>query len=197
MRTSNIILSILAAALFSSCSFFKDIQVEKRRYSNGYYVHVKQDRVTQKENEISSTAKEENNSTMENPSRAEQNIPAFKSAHKVDELPAPPKQQDSYEREFADKARANDQFKPGVTPHKPVHGATENQSTHDSDVELVLLVILAILLPPLAVYLVEGTTSRFWVILILTLLAFFGFVYYLASLLWLIAMIWALVIVLT
>ena len=43
-----------------------------------------------------------------------------------------------------------------------------NHSVNPQDDE-VLLVILAILLPPLAVYLLEGLTTNFWIDLILTL----------------------------
>ena len=44
-------------------------------------------------------------------------------------------------------------------------------SGQDVDVELTLLVILAVLLPPLAVYLKEGEiNSRFWISLLLTLI---------------------------
>lgn len=45
------------------------------------------------------------------------------------------------------------------------------KSGKDSDTNTLLLVILAILLPPLAVYLYEGEiNTRFWISLILTLL---------------------------
>lgn len=47
-----------------------------------------------------------------------------------------------------------------------------------SDVSLVVLVILAILLPPLAVALKEGITNRFWISLLLTLLFFLPGVIY-------------------
>ena len=47
----------------------------------------------------------------------------------------------------------------------------EKRAGREAETSLLLLVILAILLPPLAVYLKEGEiNSRFWVSLILTLL---------------------------
>lgn len=47
----------------------------------------------------------------------------------------------------------------------------DKRAGRDTDTSMVLLVILAILLPPLAVYLKEGEiNSRFWISLILTLL---------------------------
>ncbi|RNI28360.1 YqaE/Pmp3 family membrane protein [Rufibacter immobilis] len=44
------------------------------------------------------------------------------------------------------------------------------RQTHDTN--KILLIILAILIPPLAVGLYEGITSRFWISLLLTLLFF-------------------------
>lgn len=41
-----------------------------------------------------------------------------------------------------------------------------------SDIDLTLLVILAILIPPLAMGLYDGITKRFWISLLLTLLFF-------------------------
>lgn len=41
-----------------------------------------------------------------------------------------------------------------------------------SDVDLTLLIILAILIPPLAMGLYDGITKRFWISLLLTLLFF-------------------------
>ncbi|MGV3640597.1 MAG: YqaE/Pmp3 family membrane protein [Adhaeribacter sp.] len=47
-----------------------------------------------------------------------------------------------------------------------------------ADTNMVLLIILAILIPPLAVGLKEGITSRFWISLLLTLLFFIpGMIY--------------------
>ena len=47
----------------------------------------------------------------------------------------------------------------------------DKRAGRDAETSLLLLVILAILLPPLAVYLKEGEiNSRFWISLILTLL---------------------------
>lgn len=53
------------------------------------------------------------------------------------------------------------------------------KSGADADTNLLLLVLIAILLPPLAVYLYEGEiNNRFWISLILTLLGFLpGIIY--------------------
>ncbi len=46
----------------------------------------------------------------------------------------------------------------------------KNSSSPASDVDTILLVILAILIPPLAVFLFEGVTTRFWIDLILAII---------------------------
>lgn len=46
------------------------------------------------------------------------------------------------------------------------------QNSSSSDVELILLVIIALFIPPLAMYLYDGeASSRFWISLVLMLLA--------------------------
>ncbi len=52
------------------------------------------------------------------------------------------------------------------------------QLRRDTDTDLLLLVIIAILLPPLAMGLYDGITNRFWISLLLTLLFYVpGLVY--------------------
>lgn len=67
------------------------------------------------------------------------------------------------------------------------------------DVELILLVILALIIPPLAVFIYEGATQRFWIDLILAILGYGVGFWLLGGLGWvcgLIAVIYALLIVL-
>ncbi len=90
-----------------------------------------------------------------------------------------------------------DQFKPRsiatiITKAKQERILTEavnkNGSSSQSDVKLIILVILAIFLPPLACYLKEKTTNTwFWVTLILCLLVFSYWFFHLGGLAWLIA----------
>jgi uncharacterized membrane protein YqaE (UPF0057 family) len=66
----------------------------------------------------------------------------------------------------------------------------KKEKRDDGDVTLLLLVILAILLPPLAVWLKEGEINvKFWISLVLSLLVF------LLWPLWLIAIAYALLVV--
>jgi uncharacterized membrane protein YqaE (UPF0057 family) len=56
--------------------------------------------------------------------------------------------------------------------------AEKQQQNESQRVETILLVILAILIPPLAVYLAKGIGTEFWISLILTLLFFIpGIIY--------------------
>ena len=73
----------------------------------------------------------------------------------------------------------------------------KGSSTAASDVDLVILVILAIFIPPLAVFLKEGATSRFVLDLILALIGVVGWwIFPFAGLAYLAAIIYALIIVL-
>ena len=61
---------------------------------------------------------------------------------------------------------------------KAVKQAVKSAKENGSDTELLLLVILAILLPPLAMALYDGISTRFWISLILTILGFLPGVIY-------------------
>ena len=54
----------------------------------------------------------------------------------------------------------------------------KNNSKRNNDLSIVILVILALLIPPLAVFLVRGIGTEFWISLILTLLFFLPGVIY-------------------
>jgi len=82
---------------------------------------------------------------------------------------------------------------------KKVNLPKKTQKAPASDVELILLVILALIIPPLAVYLYEGATQRFWIDLILALIGFGVGFWLLGGLGWicaLVSVIYALLIVL-
>lgn len=61
---------------------------------------------------------------------------------------------------------------------KAIKQAVKTAKKNGSDTDLILLVILAILLPPLAMALYDGISTRFWISLLLTLLFFIpGMIY--------------------
>ena len=75
----------------------------------------------------------------------------------------------------------------------------KKQSAPAADVSTILLVILALIIPPLAVFLFEGATNRFWIDLILAILGWGVGFWLLGGLGWvcgLVAVIYALLIVL-
>lgn len=77
-------------------------------------------------------------------------------------------------------------------------GSTSELSQSASDIAIILLVIIAIFIPPLAVFLYEGATSRFWIDLILAIIGWSVGWYLLGALAWLaglLAVIYAILIV--
>jgi uncharacterized membrane protein YqaE (UPF0057 family) len=75
-------------------------------------------------------------------------------------------------------------------------GKAKGHAKGDSDVNLILLIILAIFIPPLAVFLKNGVDKWFWITLILFLLAFSFLFFKLGGLAGLAAVIIALLVVL-
>jgi uncharacterized membrane protein YqaE (UPF0057 family) len=183
MKTTTYLLAFLVAFIFSSCGMFKDVSIEKRHYRNGYYVQKRGDRVTEKtvvkenveatENAVVAKTAEENNtsvgenSTQPTPAPATANSFTKEKSKKHFSAPALFKKG----KDFVNKTI------PAVSP-KPATPAT----AHDEEaaVALVLLIILAIILPPLAVLLADGFGIHFLVDLIFWLLGF-GFVIFITS----------------
>jgi uncharacterized membrane protein YqaE (UPF0057 family) len=94
------------------------------------------------------------------------------------------------------KLRTADYYLPIVASHRTENNALSAAS--NVNVNTVVLVILALLIPPLAVFLFEGATKRFWIDLILAIIGIgIGFgILHIAFLCALIAVIYALLIVL-
>lgn len=94
-------------------------------------------------------------------------------------------------RETMDRASIADRYE---TLKKDSRGAAGGSGAH-----IIILVILALLIPPLAVFIYEGVTTRFWIDLILALVGYgvgFGLLGGIGGLLGLVAVIYALLIVL-
>lgn len=95
----------------------------------------------------------------------------------------------------------NDSKKQSISEEKKSKDLTKKKSTKApaGDVNTILLVILAIIIPPLAVFLYEGASGRFWIDLILALIGWGVGFWLLGGLGWLcgiVAIIYALLIVL-
>jgi uncharacterized membrane protein YqaE (UPF0057 family) len=102
-----------------------------------------------------------------------------------------PETRASTSRETIDRQSIADRYE---SHKKDSRGAAGGSSAN-----LILLVILALIIPPLAVFLYEGATKRFWIDLILALVFYgvgFGLLGGIGGLLGLVAVIYALLIVL-
>jgi len=72
----------------------------------------------------------------------------------------------------------NKSLKEKRTVRKELRQVLKAARVNASDGETILLVILAILLPPLAMAIYDGISTRFWISLLLTLLFFIPGVIY-------------------
>lgn len=182
MKTTTCLFALVVAFIFSSCGMFKDVSIEKRHYRKGYYVQVRTDRPIEKEvvkekvnpKEVLAADKaegENNPSAGEISTQLTPPIAALKSFSKENSKHFSPPS-------IFKKGKAVFQERDVVFKPKPV----EPTPAHDEEsaIALVLLIILAILLPPLAVLLVDGLGVHFLIDLIFWLLSF-GLVIFVAS----------------
>lgn len=202
MKKISFISALVFAIAFSSCKMANDLQIEKRHYGKGYYVHVRNshtdvasvengtgaalvsDNVSPENNLGGTTVSPENISTSENQSKILSNKSAVSNNSSKQHSP------------FA----KNENKKANSVENKTSVSISKNQTPSSEpagNVSQLVLVILAILISPLAIYLKEGVTMRFWVDLICWLLGYgvVGFAYYAGGLV-LFAVVFALLIVL-
>lgn len=199
MNKQLLVFAAILAIFTSSCS---SLRIEKRHYKNGFYVH-KSGVKTHNGAPTAAMTEEIENATE---AKQGQNLPASDDSN-ITPVPQPgimsiPAQvvgnqtpttphAISTEPTVSDEI-TNAEEKPAVAK------AEDAEPTAADDTETILLVILAILLPPLAVYMKEGVTTRFWIDLICWLLGggFFFTPFFYGGGLWLFAVIFALLIVL-
>lgn len=169
---------VLAVAL-SSCG--SALQITKKRHSNGYYVNFGNDHHKTKtvdEKTVAKVKKQlQNNEKTKNESATED------LANKIEENQAE-------ENTFSDRlATLQKKESRASTKHaKQAISATkaskklnrkkikavkkaikESKSDDTEDIAQLLLIILAIICPPVAVYLMRGISTHFWISVILTL----------------------------
>jgi uncharacterized membrane protein YqaE (UPF0057 family) len=191
---------LIAIILLSSCS--NKFSLQKRRYNKGFYF-AKMHR--NKSNEHSSTEMKSVKVLPESKESPEVEIVTASAAEiqktSSEELNPP------VQAEAKTKTKKNQSSAPIVVfaPKKfrdliKETAAFSNPATpkaSDSDVKLILLVILAIFIPPLAIYLKDQSTNKwFWITLILCLLSFTVFFFVFGGLFWLISIVIALLYVL-
>jgi uncharacterized membrane protein YqaE (UPF0057 family) len=180
--------------IFSSCS---SLRIEKRHYNKGFYVDFGNDKKSSAA--VDQVDHQEKVSVETAPQSVQENSDVQASTElnsaDVERSIASPTNTVDNERPAAASTTDDAVLKNDATTVEKNTAAQSVPADNDSDVALILLVILAILLPPLAVFLVQGASKWFWVTLILCL---FGggifFVPYLGGL-WLISVIIALFVV--
>jgi uncharacterized membrane protein YqaE (UPF0057 family) len=166
-----------AAFVFSSCSGSGDLTIQKRRYSNGFYVHRSStpdaSEKSISENAQSAAALQPEAAPATAAITAAEPQPAQASASAVQPAAQPAVAKSNRSAVHA-PAAAEKQSRPDTKvseSSKPAVSTTEKPVTPtDADTNLVLLVILAIIIPPVAVFLKDGLSTNFWISLILTLL---------------------------
>ncbi|HTL81048.1 MAG TPA: YqaE/Pmp3 family membrane protein [Bacteroidia bacterium] len=166
---------ILSLGIFlASCSGLRQMDLDKRHYRNGFYVH----RSGNVNNEVSST------NTI-NPAADNISSAAVVPANTVTATPfaqqAGTPVSENKTASVQVLSSANDLHAENkTTTSNPVESSTQNSTMiihHDhmpaggGDTDIILLVILAILIPCVAVLLKEGgITTNFWIDLLLMLL---------------------------
>ncbi len=204
MKTKHLLrlFSFFTAAIFlASCSTYVDIA--KRQFNTGYYVHVSGKKSVNEKNSFVQKNSEQRlhhfaSSEIKNPEiNKEENkvipteIPATAS---VSHKPVSGKKNISQPREnFSREIKKQaSQIENTFSKKQLIKAIT---SRRGGDVNTLVLIILCLFIPPLAVYLKVGIGKQFWIDLIfyvLALGAFGGYGY--LGLAWLIAVIYAFVI---
>jgi uncharacterized membrane protein YqaE (UPF0057 family) len=187
------VLAIAIVALASSCSTTNDVAsnrgIQKRKYNKGFFVSKNPKSFNKKhdvENTkdinsfdevtevINSQTKSKNITTKEKVIANNKKIAATEntvkttSNEKKNTIENSLKSSKNNDEIFEENEINNNITKKDVKSKlKSKKHKTKNTG---GDVDLVVLVLLAIFLPPLAVFLYEGITTRFWINLVLTLL---------------------------
>jgi uncharacterized membrane protein YqaE (UPF0057 family) len=202
MKTNSILL-LLCIVLLSSCA--GKFGVMKRRYNKGFYVSVSGERKNSQVVEEHKKALRPARADMVQPEKKVEN--SFQATALKAENHAPAEERRAEARSNSGpvaSAGAPLKAAPSVVRSlaaiKEIQkaGSETSSESGDGDTDLILLVILAIFIPPLAVYLKDKAVSKwFWIVLILSLLGLVGWwVFPFAALAWLLAVIFAILYVL-
>jgi uncharacterized membrane protein YqaE (UPF0057 family) len=201
MKKTGLLLTLGLAMGFASCKMNDNLQLVKRHYGNGYYVHVRNNHTDAvvAESEKSKVVVNENN-TVASAEQKNDNVTVSAPSQTVTtktfcepKISKTPKTNHAVltQRESPKTNPAKKAIQKIITPFKkPV-------SEPGGDTNQALLVLLAKLISPFAVFLKEGATTRFWIDLICWLLGVgsVGFIFYGGGLL-LFAIVFAILIVL-
>ena len=199
MKTIYAISGIIFLVLFSSCS---SLRIEKRHYRGGYYVDFVSgktsdaDRTQSKTSEIAENPEVVTTAgiTVTSPAAPEQQFAGPSAA------PVVMDSENKTERTAPTPTKGPEHNVPAPAGDKTdahIDHPADDNSHPETDTMLIIEVILCFLIPPLAIYLKEGITTRFWIDLICFLfVALFFTPFRYGSALWLFAVIFALLIIL-
>lgn len=167
MKKFYLLLSLAALIGLSSCS---SLRIEKRHYNKGWYV----DFGTQKNEREEAPADKTATVTESGATVSEEHAAPVASPTVSEEAPAPtavsvnPVSVNPDVLPDADKTISDNE--PVVNPEQDEKASGNNSALPGerpgSDVDQLVLIILAIFIPPLAVYLVQGVSTMFWITLI-------------------------------
>jgi uncharacterized membrane protein YqaE (UPF0057 family) len=177
--------AVLFALVLTSCSTFKNVDIVKRHYNNGYHIAIRDQKTKTepvavvKDKQATATtvaATDKIPATPEQPivlpSVTNESTPAATQTATT-KTGTTSKQRNADAPVIAsvkkERTKSNHSLRTPVL--KPKTWSASRSNSGGGDVDLIILVILAILLPPLAVYLDEGITGKFWLTLILCLLS--------------------------
>tara|TARA_B110000211_G_C13950293_1_gene495849 strand:+ start:198 stop:839 length:642 start_codon:yes stop_codon:yes gene_type:complete len=168
---------VLFIAVLSSCN--SSIQIVKKRHSNGYYVSVGSDIHTntnstvlapapkaEKEIELLDAAPVNESIESEEISTTEKIVVASNETSNKPSTETKTQSQNVSGKAKTKKESKFSKFK----KIKALKKELKKSENNDIDTNTLLLLILAILLPPLAVYLMKGISNDFWLNLILAIL---------------------------
>ena len=191
-------LMLLSAFLFS-CSTSNNVVnsgiFQKRKHNKGWY--LRSESKLKALNDISKDVKKSGSKEISNPSTEEKTIKTANaiaiSAESVKEFVLAGQGEISNSGPSTVKTVVKDEHVVKTSIIKDVEfqkqinkkyskelkkDSRKNNSKRNNDLSIVILVILALLIPPLAVFLVRGIGTEFWISLILTLLFFLPGVIY-------------------
>lgn len=181
-RSISIVVFLFAVAFLSSCSQFGNLDIQKRHYNKGFYVHrsEKHDAVSAEEKTMTA-AVAETATEIQQPVAVGENVaaPVAQPSRTVAVQQQAAEESNLAVRPAVEKpaTHANAAKVVPVKTKTPasivLHDRQAPAGPASGDVDLLILVILALLLPPLAVFLKEGDlTINFWIDLLLCLLFF-------------------------
>lgn len=196
---------VFVAVIFmlSSCGIVNNVSIDKRRYNKGYHISMR-DQKRADAPPVTAGSKSHTAPVVAAPSEspATQAISPEPRTAGTEEKTAAASAVTASARHKWTSAAANPAAVKVNTHKTPLESLAKKpfrralDAPASGDVNTILLVVLAFLIPPLAIYLVEQASTRFWIALICCLVSFGGLYFTFGWLLWVVSVVLALMAVL-